>query len=90
MPLAACVVPRPSREAAEVAVERLTPARALRRIIQFPRIAGWSEPATMDREFQGLADLVGQVPIFEAMVPWGLPFRPEILSGLLEAVTGSG
>ena len=88
LPLAACVVPRPSRDVLEASVHRLAPARALVRMAQFPRVAGWSEPASMDRAFQRLADLVERVPIFEATVPWGPPFRPEVLSGLLDAVAG--
>jgi hypothetical protein len=87
LPLAACVVP--SREAADVSVTRLTPSRALSRMLQFPRVAGWTEPASIARAFQALADLVERVPVFEATVPWGPPFRPEVLSGLLEAVAGS-
>jgi hypothetical protein len=90
LPLAACVVPRPSREAADVSVTRLAPSRALSRMLQFPRVAGWSEPASMARAFQSLADLVEHVPVFEATVPWGPPFRSEVLSGLLEAVAGCG
>lgn len=89
LPLAACVVPLPTRQAVDVSVQRLPNGRALLRMIQFPRVVGWSEPASTAREFQALADLVEQVPIFEASVPWGPPFRPEVLSGLLEAVMGS-
>jgi hypothetical protein len=88
LPLAACVVPRPSREATAVSVTRLAPSRALSRMLQFPRVAGWSEPASLAGAFQALADLVEQVPVFEATVPWGPPFRPEHLSGLLESVAG--
>lgn len=88
MPLVACVVPRPSRAATHVSAVRLPPARAVLRMIQFPRIVGWIEPISKAREFQALADLVERVPIFEATVPWGPPFRPEVVTGLLEAVDG--
>jgi len=90
LPLAACVVPRPSRKAVDVSVQRLLNTQALLRMIQFPRVVGWSEPASTAREFQALADLVEQVPIFEASIPWGPPFRPEVLTELLEAVAGPG
>lgn len=89
LPLAACIVPLPSRKAVEVSVQRLAESRALLRMLQFPRVVGWSEPASTAREFQALADLVGQVPIFEARIPWGPPFRPEVVSELLDAVVGS-
>ena len=86
LPLAACVVPRPSRAAEEVSVQRLAPGRALLRMCQFPRVLGWTDPASMSFTFQALADLVESVPVFEAIVPWGPPFRREVLSGLLDAV----
>lgn len=89
LPLAACVVPLPTRQAVDVSVQRLPNPQALLRMIQFPRVVGWTEPASTAREFQALADLVEQVPIFEASVPWGPPFRPEVLSGLLDAVMRS-
>lgn len=90
LPLVACVVPRPSRDAVEVSVDRLAPARAFVRMSQFPRVLGWRDPASMDRAFQRLADLVEHVPVFEATVPWGPPFRPEVLDGLLAAIAGPG
>jgi hypothetical protein len=86
LPLAACVVPRPCRAATEVSVGRLPPVRALLRMAQFPRVAGWREPTSMDRAFQALAELVEQVPVFEATVPWGPPFSAEVLATLLDAV----
>jgi len=70
-------------------VRRLPGGQALRRMIQFPRIVGWSEPVSTAHEFQTLADLVERVPVFEATVPWGPPFRSEVLAGLLEAVGAS-
>ncbi len=88
LPLAACVVPLPTRKAEDVSARRLRNAQALLRMIQFPRVVGWSEPSSTASEFQALADLVERVPVFEASVPWGPPFRPEVLSGLLDAVAG--
>lgn len=86
LPLAACVVPLPSRTATEVSVQLLPAGRALRRMLQFPRVAGWREPASMDRTFQSLADLVQAVPVYEAVVPWGPPFLPGVLADLLRVV----
>ncbi|WP_199431062.1 hypothetical protein [Qaidamihabitans albus] len=86
LPLTACVVPRPSRDMLDVSVDRLPPALALMRLCQFPRVLGWCDPPSMDHAFQALADLVERVPVFDATVPWGPPFRPEVLSGLLDAV----
>ncbi|OXM74127.1 MULTISPECIES: hypothetical protein [Amycolatopsis] len=82
LPLAACVIPRPSRSVVDVSVERLAGARAFVRMSQFPRVLGWRDPAVMDFAFQRLADLVAEVPVFEATVPWGPPFRDEVLNTL--------
>ena len=82
LPLAACVIPRPSRSVVDVSVERLTGARAFVRMSQFPRVLGWRDPSVLDGSFQGLADLVERVPIFEATIPWGPPFRDDVLDAL--------
>lgn len=87
LPLAACVVPSPSRRATEVSVRRVAPARALIGLMQFPRVAGISDPAGLDQAFQGLAALVERVPVLHATVPWGPPFKPEVLTGLLDALS---
>ncbi|MDQ3788641.1 MAG: hypothetical protein M3422_15535, partial [Actinomycetota bacterium] len=69
LPLAACVVPRPSREVTEVALRRLGPAEALIRLSRYPRVLGWRDAASMAVTFQALADLVEGVPVFEAKIP---------------------
>ncbi|MFF5986206.1 hypothetical protein [Prauserella flavalba] len=86
LPLTACVVPRPSREAADVVLRRVPPSRALLWLCRFPRVLGWSDPSSLGHTFQALGDLVERVPLFEATVPWGPPFRPEISARLLEAL----
>lgn len=86
LPLAACVVPLPSREDAEIAVRRISGAQALMRLSQFPRVVGWLEPSAQRRDFHQLADLVGQVPVYEARIPWGPPFGPDLAVRLLDAL----
>ncbi len=81
--LAACVVPLPSRDADRVQVRRLSAGQAVRRLLQFPRIVGWTEGASTARNFEAIADLVAQVPVFDAVVPWGPPFRDDIGRSLL-------
>lgn len=88
LPLAACVLPAPNRTASEVAVRPLSPAGALVRLVQFPRVVGWREPETAAAQFQALADLVQVVPVVQASIPWGPPFPPGVLAELVEAVTG--
>lgn len=50
---------------------------------------GWRDPAALDHAFQALADLVESVPVFEATIPWGPPFRPDVLALLLDEVGGA-
>lgn len=83
LPLLACVVPLPHRRCDGVAVRRLEPPRALMRLLRFPRLVGWLDPGSAAAEFQALADLVEQVPVFEASIPWGPPFRPGLADDLV-------
>lgn len=86
VPLAACVVPQPSREHDRVQVRRLTGPRALMLLARFPRILGWTQPAALAREFDQLADLVARVAVVEARIPWGPPFAPGLAEDLLTAI----
>lgn len=86
LPLAACVVPRPSREVTQVALRRLGAAEALLRLSRYPRVLGWQDTASMAASFQGLGDLVERVPVFEARIPWGPPFADGVLEDLLAAL----
>lgn len=74
VPLALCVVPRPSRSATELVVERIAPVRALLLLSRFPRVLGWCEQTSLATSFHGLADLVEQVPVVTATIPWDAPF----------------
>ena len=85
--LAACVVPLPSRDVTEVVTRRLRPLAALVRLSSYPRVLGWHDPIAMAASFQAMGDLVERVPVFEAAIPWGLPFAPGVLDSLLAAVT---
>ncbi len=93
LPLWACLVPQPRRDRDEVELRRLTPPRALMLLARFPRLPGWVEPAGLARDFQLLADLVERVPVLEARVPWGPPFRAgiaaSIVSGLRTVTPGA-
>jgi hypothetical protein len=78
LPLAACVIPQPSREATEVSTRRLRPTEALVRLSSYPRVLGWVDPVTMSTAFQALGALVERVPVLEATIPWGPPFGAGI------------
>lgn len=90
LPLTACVVPFPNHRTDEIVVSALSKSQGLRRLLQFPRIVGWVEPAWQVRNFEALADLVDLVPVFEAQVPWGPPFRPDLAQQLCAGLPGGG
>lgn len=81
--LAGCVVPLTHRDVEELSVTRLSTGRALVRLAQYPRVAGWIEPSDLSRDFYALADLVRVVPVFEARIPWGPPFAEDLPARLL-------
>lgn len=84
--LAACVVPQPRRDRPEVEVDLLPVPQALMLLARFPRLPGWVGPAGLAAEFQQLADLVERVPVYQARVPWGPPFRSGIAAEVLSAL----
>ena len=47
-------------------------------LLAFPRVHGWRDKAVLAREFATLSQVVNQVPVFEATIPWGPPFDPDI------------
>ncbi len=73
-PLAAIVVPGPSRTATEVQSERLDPGAALMALLSFPRVHGWRDRDVLTRDFTMLSRLVNGVPVYNAEIPWGPPF----------------
>ena len=85
VPLRAIAVPHPDKEGRELLMERVPAAQAHLLLSRFPRLHGWEDPASGERQFQLLADLVERVPVYRLRVPWGPPFPrglvPEILRG---------
>lgn len=84
LPVGAIVIPSPSREANAVQLVELPSAPKLLALLAFPRIAGWSDPGVLARQFETLAQLAGQVPILKATVPWGPPFAAHVAPALLD------
>lgn len=83
LPLAACVVPLPSHDLEVAEVERLTPLAALTSLLRFPRLLGWTDRTTTGQQFEQLSELVERVPVYEARLPWGPPFRPTLAAELV-------
>jgi hypothetical protein len=87
LPLAAVIVPLPSRDVADPELRRLGKAEALMSLVRFPRVIGWCEEDTMQQQFQLLGELVERVPVAEARIPWGPPFSPGLADAVREMVS---
>lgn len=84
LPLAAIVMPWPSREANEIEVTELSGAERLLTLMDSPRVFGWTDGAVLARDLSTLGQVVNQVPVVEVTVPWGPPFDPSDVAGLLD------
>jgi hypothetical protein len=82
LPLAAIVIPAPSRTATEVEIRRVPATSALFGILSFPRIHGWRRPDILSRDFTTLSQVVNTVPVYDVTIPWGPPFSPNVASAL--------
>jgi hypothetical protein len=87
LPLAALVIPSPSRTASNVAFKRLEPSTALFALLSFPRVHGWQRSDVMTRDFSTLTAVVNRVPTYDATIPWGPPFDPDVAESLLRLST---
>lgn len=81
------VFPLPSREADSVQVDRLAEGDALMRLTRFPRVIGWKDPLVLADTFRWNARLAREIPSYEATIPWGPPFRPEVAGDLLRLLS---
>jgi hypothetical protein len=84
--LDAIVIPRPSREASELLVERLGGGAALVELLRYPRALGWQVAEPTRRAFEFLAEVATNVPMYSAEIPWGPPFDSALPSQLLARV----
>ncbi len=86
-PLKAIVIPSPSRDAAQVETELIEPGKALFALLSFPRVHGWRDKQVLAREFAMLSQLVNEVPVVGATIPWGPPFDPDVARSLRKALS---
>jgi hypothetical protein len=82
LPLAAIVIPSPSRTSSNVEFTRLEPSTALFALLSIPRVHGWQRDDVLTRDFSTLTDVVNRVPIYEVTIPWGPPFDPDVAETL--------
>ena len=86
----AIVVPRPSRDHTELAVERLRGrAAAETELLRSPRLLGWVEPSLVRLHFELSERLANAVPILAATIPWGPPFPPGLAGELVGRIVSS-
>ena len=86
MPLAALVVPGPSRSATELAVWRLRGRAAAAELLRSPRIIGWIDPELAARHLELSQALAARVPVLATTIPWGPPFADGIAEELIDRV----
>ena len=86
--LAAVVFPKPSRSLEEISVVPIPPTEAVLRMVSVPRIRGWTDPLVLEQALTHAVELADSVPVFEALMPWGPPWRPSLTLPLVETVTG--
>lgn len=88
MPLVGVVIPSPSRDQRSLSFDLLKPADALMTLLAFPRVHGWTDPGVLSRDFATLGQLVNEVPVWNAVIPWGPPFSPTIATEIAGLVGG--
>lgn len=86
MPLAALVVPQPSRAAQRVETRRLRGRAAAAELLRSPRLIGWIDPTPATRYLDLCHRLVELVPVLELTVPWGPPFADGLADELIDRV----
>ncbi len=84
LPLAALVVPQPSRSAPRLELQRLRGREAATVLLRSARLAGLIEPELVLRQIDLTAELVATVPVLRATVPWGPPFPPGLADRITE------
>jgi hypothetical protein len=67
-------------------VERVTGYRAMLALARHPRVLGLRAPELLRSQFGAFARVARSVPVYEAWVPCGPPFDPEMVRELLAGV----
>jgi hypothetical protein len=84
--LDAIVIPRLSRECRALELERIPAARALLYLMAFPRIRESARKEDRQRQLDFLGQVAARVPLYEALIPWGLPYPDDLAPSLLRVV----
>jgi hypothetical protein len=86
LPLGAIVFPLTDREVSRPEVRPLDPMRSFLALLASPRLLGWQSPEEQAEQFRLMAEVSSAVPIYEARVPLGPPFSPDVPHAIIEAL----
>lgn len=82
VPLAAIVIPAPSRDGSPLLFRKLRPMDATLALMTFPRLMGWRTEAARRDLLAAASAIASRVPVVVARVPWGPPFEDELANKL--------
>jgi len=84
--LSAIIIPRLSRECRALELERIPTAKALLYLMAFPRIQTSNIKENHQRQLDFLGQVAARVPLYEAIIPWGLPYPDDLAPSLLRVL----
>jgi hypothetical protein len=87
LPLAAIALVRPSRSAPAVRLTEMTGGAKVLRLVAATRVAGWTDPTVLSRQFDILVRVAKSVRVVQAEVPWGPPLADHVAPALMELAT---
>lgn len=90
VPLSTVVLPRLRREATSVELRTLSRTDAVWRLMSLSRVVGWRDPGVLARQFHAMGRLTAEVPVVEAVVPWGPASRSSVVGALAELAARPG
>lgn len=83
LPLAAVVLPEPSRTARNPSIEHVRGGERLVAVLRCPRLFGWSDPTVLSRDLSVLGAVTDRTDVVRAVIPWGPPFSDDVTDSLL-------
>lgn len=84
--LSAIIIPRLSRECRTLELEPIPTAKALLYLMAFPRIQTSNIKENHQRQLDFLGQVAVSVPLYESIIPWGLPYPDDLAPSLLQVL----
>ena len=84
VPLAAVLVPLPSRDTDHLEVKWLDPPIAAVELNEYPRVYDWHVTGPQRRQFEVTAEMAESVPVGLLSIPWGPPWPDDFLGDVLD------